>query len=125
LQQCGISKLGGETGETLTLRAAAPTGNGVAESVVLSLDAVCAGDQGGVCTELMEIMAVLRRPGSAGNCYRRPGQAGVLAAGERGAVASVVDGDLARLAERSLPYGRRHLQAACATSAHGSLIIYR
>jgi len=90
--------------EYLTRDAGQPYPLGVAEAVLLSLDAVRAGDPGGVCTGVMEVMAVLSAAGVRRELLQEAGQAGVLAGGgHQAAVAgSVVDGALARLAERSL-----------------------
>jgi len=89
--------------EYLTRDAGQPYPHGVAEAVLLSLDAVRAGDQGGVCAGVLEMMAVLSAAGVRRDLLHEAGQAGVLAAGEPGAVAAVVvDAALARLAERSL-----------------------
>ena len=81
-----------------------PYPHGVAEAVLLSLDAVRAGDQGGVCAGVMEILAVLSAAGVSRELLHEAGQAGVLSGGEHRdvAAASVVDEALARLAERSL-----------------------
>ncbi len=87
----------------LTREEGQPYPRGVAEAVLLSLDAVRAGDQDGVCAGVMEMMAVLSVAGVRRGLLHEAGQAGVLAAGEPGTVgAGVVDGALARLAERSL-----------------------
>ena len=76
---------------------------GVAEAVLLSLDAVWAVDQGGVCTSVMEIMAVLSGAGVRRELLHAAGQAGVLAGGRRARVAAdLVDRALAWLVERSL-----------------------
>ena len=47
----------------LTREAGQPYPHGVAEAVLLSLDAVQAGDQGGVCAGMLELMAVLSAAG--------------------------------------------------------------
>ena len=89
--------------EYLTRDAGQPYPHGVAEAVVLSLDAVRAGDQAGVCAGVMELMAVLSAAGVRRELLHEAGQAGALAAGGPGAVAAgVVDAALARLAEASL-----------------------
>jgi tetratricopeptide (TPR) repeat protein len=77
---------------------------GVAEAVLLSLDAVWAVDQGGVCTSVMEVMAVLSEAGVRRELLHAAGQAGVLAgSGRRAKVAAdLVDRALAWLVERSL-----------------------
>ncbi len=80
-----------------------PYPHGVAEAVLLSLDAVRAGDQGGVCAGVIEMMSVLSAAGVRRDLLHQAGQAGVLSDGEGGTVAAgVVDGALARLAEASL-----------------------
>jgi len=90
--------------EYLTRDAGQPYPHGVAEAVLLSLDAVRAGDPGGVCAGVMAVMAVLSAAGVRRELLHEAGQAGVLPGGEGGAVlaAGVVDGALARLAEASL-----------------------
>ena len=90
-------------GEYLTRAAGQPYPHGVAEAVLLSLDAVRAGDQGGVCAGVMELMAVLSAAGVRRDLLHEAGQAGVLpGGGDETVAAGVVDGALARLAERSL-----------------------
>ena len=53
---------------------------GVAQAVLLSLQAVRAADRTGVCTRVMEIMAVLSAAGVRRELLHAAGQAGVLAA---------------------------------------------
>jgi len=81
-----------------------PYPHGVAEAVLLSLHAVRAGDQAGVCTGVMEMMAVLSAAGVRREVLHAAGQAGVLARRRRrsGVGADLVDRALAQLAERSL-----------------------
>ena len=89
----------------LTRDAGQPYPHGVAEAVLLSVDAVRAGAQGGACAGVLEMMAVLSAAGVRRELLQEAGRAGVLAGGgEPGAVAAagVVDGALARLAEASL-----------------------
>jgi tetratricopeptide (TPR) repeat protein len=88
----------------LTREAGQPYPHGVAGAIMLSLDSVRAGDGAGVGTGLMEITAVLSAGGVRRELLHDAGRAGVLAAGGGRAVvpADVVDGALARLAERSL-----------------------
>jgi len=90
----------------LTREAGQPYPHGVAEAVLLSLDAVRAGDPAGVCTGVLELMAVLSAAGVRRDLLYDAGQAGLLDGGEPGAGAGVgagvVDGALARLAEASL-----------------------
>jgi tetratricopeptide (TPR) repeat protein len=90
--------------EYLTRDAGQPYPYGVAQAVLLSLDAVRAGVQGGVCAGVMEMMAVLSAGGVRRELLHEAGQAGVLSGGEhRVAVAAgVVDGALGQLAEASL-----------------------
>ena len=68
--------------EYLTREAGQPYPHGVAEAVLLSLDAVRAGDQGGVCAGVMEMMAVLSAAGVRRELLQEAGQAGVLPGGE-------------------------------------------
>ncbi len=90
--------------EYLTRDEGQPYPHGLAEAVVLSLEAVRAGDRSGVCAGVMEMMAVLSVAGVRRELLQQAGQAGVLSGGEQRAAvaASVVDGALAWLAERSL-----------------------
>ena len=80
-----------------------PYPHGVAEAVLLSLDAVRAHDQSGVCVRVVEIMAVLSAAGVRRELMHAAGQAGTLA-NRPGTVMSavVVDEALGRLAEWSL-----------------------
>jgi len=75
---------------------------GVAQAVLLSLEAVRAADQTGVCSRVMEIMAVLSAAGVRRELLHVAGQAGVLASGRRRAPASLVDRVLEWLSDRSL-----------------------
>ena len=72
--------------------------------MLLSLDAVRAGDQAGRVRGVMEIMSVLSAAGVRRDLLHDAGQAGVLASGGHRARGSgdVVDEALGRLAERSL-----------------------
>jgi len=81
-----------------------PYPHGVAEAVLLSLDAAWAGDQGGVCTGIMEIMAVLSGAGVSRDLLYAAGREGALARHRRRSRVSAesVDQALMRLAERSL-----------------------
>jgi hypothetical protein len=74
----------------------------VAESVLLSLDAVQVSDQTGVSSRMMAIMAVLSAAGVRRELLHATGQAGALADGGRRVPAVAVDRALAGLAERSL-----------------------
>ena len=77
---------------------------GVAEALLLSLEAVQTADQSGVCTHVMEIIAVLPGSGVRREVLHAAGQAGVLAKRRHGSrvSAELVDQALARLVERSL-----------------------
>jgi tetratricopeptide (TPR) repeat protein len=87
----------------LTRDAGQPYPHGVAEAVLLSLDAVRPGDQGVVCVRVIELMAVLSAAGVRRELLHEAGRPGVPTGGEPGAVAAgVVDGALGRLAEASL-----------------------
>jgi hypothetical protein len=90
--------------EYLTREPGQPYPHGVAEAVLLSLEAVRAGDQGGVCERVLELMAVLSAAGVRRELLHDAGQAGVLAGGTQDTEVSagVLDGALAQLAERSL-----------------------
>ena len=61
-----------------------PYPHGVAEAVLLSLEAVGAADRSGVCARVMEIMAVLSAAGVRRELLHAAGQAGVLASGGPG-----------------------------------------
>jgi tetratricopeptide (TPR) repeat protein len=89
--------------EYLTRELGQPS-HGVAEAVLLSLEAVRAGDQAGVCSGLMDIMAVLSADGVRRALLHDFGQAGVLVRGAQGTEVSaeVLDDALAQLEERSL-----------------------
>ena len=75
---------------------------GVAEAVLLSLEAAWAADPLGVCTAVMEVMAVLSPAAVRRDLLRAAGQAGTLLGGGRRVAASMVDQALERLNERSL-----------------------
>ena len=79
-----------------------PYPHGVAEAVLLSLDAVRAGDPGGVCAGVLEVMSVLAAAGVRRDLLHAAGQVGVLPGGVGTVAAGVLDGALARLAEASL-----------------------
>jgi tetratricopeptide (TPR) repeat protein len=81
-----------------------PYPHGVAEAVLLSLEKVRAGDQGPMCAEVMEVMAVLSAAGVRRDLLHAAGQAGTHASGmhRAGVGADLVDRALERLAERSL-----------------------
>ena len=75
---------------------------GVAEAVLLSLEAAGDADPLGVCTGVMEVMAVLSPTAVRCDLLRAAGQAGTLLGGGRRVAASLVDQALKRLTERSL-----------------------
>jgi tetratricopeptide (TPR) repeat protein len=75
---------------------------GVAEAVLLSLEAARAADPVGVSTAVMEVMAVLAPAAARRDLLRAAGQAGTLLGGGRRVAASMVDQALERLNERSL-----------------------
>jgi tetratricopeptide (TPR) repeat protein len=83
-----------------------PYPHGVAEAVLLSLDAVAVGDQGGVRTRVMEMLSVLSGGGVRRELLYAAGRAGLLARRRRRrrprVSAELVDRALERLAERSL-----------------------
>ena len=79
-----------------------PYSHGVAESVLLSLDTVRAGDQAGVGAGVMQIMAVLSGAGVRRDLLHAAGQAGVLASGGHRVGAAAVDRALDQLADWSL-----------------------
>ena len=70
--------------------------------MLLSLEAARAADPVGVCTAVMEIMAVLSPAAVRRDLLRAAGQAGTLLGGGRRVAAAMVDQALARLNERSL-----------------------
>ena len=90
------------TGKCIAREAGQPYPRGVAEAVLLSLQAVRAADQSGACSRMLEIMTVLSATGIRRELLHAAGQAGVLAEGRRSVAAPVVDRALAQLAERSL-----------------------
>ncbi|MBV9447685.1 MAG: tetratricopeptide repeat protein [Streptosporangiaceae bacterium] len=81
-----------------------PCPRGVAEAVLLSLEAIRTADPSGMCTRVMEIMAVLPGGGVRREVLHAAGQAGVLAKRRHLSRmdAEMVDQALARLVERSL-----------------------
>ena len=87
--------------EYLTRQDGQPYPHGVAEAVLLSLQAVQAADRTGVCAGVMELMCVLSAAGVRRDLLQVAGQAGVLGGGT-GLGAAVVDEALGRLAEWSL-----------------------
>ena len=75
---------------------------GIARAVLLSLQAVRAADRTGICTRIMEIIAVLSPAGVRRELLYAAGQAGVLASGGRRVEAGLVDQVLEWLSDRSL-----------------------
>jgi tetratricopeptide (TPR) repeat protein len=80
-----------------------PYPHGVAEAVLMSLDAVRNSDQSGMCTRVMEIIAVLSAAGVRRELLHAARQAGALANRTEAVTSAVmVDEALGRLAEWSL-----------------------
>ena len=81
-----------------------PYPHGMAEAVLLSLEAVRSGDDGGTSSAVMELMAVLSSTGVRRDLLYAAGQAGVLSGRRRRSriVAPMVDRALARLTKHSL-----------------------
>ena len=79
-----------------------PSSPGVAEAVMLSLEAASAADPLSVCTGVMELMAMLSPAAVRRDLLRAAGQAGTLLGGGRRVAAPLVDQALERLNERSL-----------------------
>jgi tetratricopeptide (TPR) repeat protein len=89
--------------EHLTRRQGQPYPPGVPGSVLLNLDAVRTGDEGGVCARVMEIMAVLSAAGVRRELLHAAGKAGETADGSAaGMAADALDRALTLLAEQSL-----------------------
>jgi tetratricopeptide (TPR) repeat protein len=79
-----------------------PYSRGVAGAMLLSLDTVRAGDQAGICTGVMEMMAVLSGAGVRRDLLHAAGQAGVLTSGRHRVAAALLDRALEQLADWSL-----------------------
>ena len=79
-----------------------PYPHGVARAVPLSLAAIRAADKTGMCTRVIEIMAVLSAAGVRRELLHVVGRAGVLASGGRRVEAAPVDRVLEWLSDRSL-----------------------
>ena len=79
-----------------------PYPHGVARAVPLSLAAIRAADKTGMCTRVIEIMAVLSAAGVRRELLHLVGRAGVLASGGRRVEAALVDRVLEWLSDRSL-----------------------
>jgi hypothetical protein len=88
--------------EPLRREVGLPSVPGIAQAVLLSLEAVRAADQTGTCTRVIEILSVLSAAGVRRDLLHAAGQAGALATGGHRVAAALVDEALARLAERSL-----------------------
>jgi tetratricopeptide (TPR) repeat protein len=88
--------------EHLTREEGQPYPREVAAAILLSLDRARAGDQLGVRTGVMDVMAVLSDAGVRRDLLHAAGQAGVLASKKQEVSASLVDEALAKLAEWSL-----------------------
>jgi tetratricopeptide (TPR) repeat protein len=86
--------------EYLTRQDGQPYPHGVAEAVLLSLQAVQAGDQTGACDGVLELMCVLSAAGVRRDLLHAAGQVGML--GGTGMIATAVDEALGRLADWSL-----------------------
>ncbi len=79
-----------------------PSSHGIADAVLLSLEAIRSADKTGLCTQVMETMAVLSTAGVRRELLLAPGQRGELIIGKHRVTAARVDRALAQLAERSL-----------------------
>ena len=79
-----------------------PYPHGVARAVLLSLAAIRAADKTGMCTRVIEIMAVLSAAGVRRELLHVAGRAGVLASGGHRVEAALVDRVLEWLSDRSL-----------------------
>jgi tetratricopeptide (TPR) repeat protein len=90
------------TAEYLRRGPGQPYPHGVAEAVLLSLDAVRADDAVGVCAGVLEVLSVLSPAGVRRDLLHAAGQAGVLASGGEPLSGVVVDEALGWLAEWSL-----------------------
>ena len=79
-----------------------PYPHGVSRAVPLSLAAIRAADKTGMCTRVIEIMAVLSAAGVRRELLHVVGRAGVLASGGHRVEAALVDQVLEWLSDRSL-----------------------
>lgn len=86
--------------EYLTREPGQPYPHGVAETVLLSLQATVADDHGGLCATIMELMSVLSAAGVRRDLMYGAAEAGLL--GSAGAAPQTVDNALGKLAERSM-----------------------
>jgi tetratricopeptide (TPR) repeat protein len=79
-----------------------PYPQGVVRAVLLSLAAIRAADKTGMCTRVIEIMAVLSAAGVRRELLHVAGRAGVLASGGHRVEAALVDRALEWLSDRSM-----------------------
>jgi tetratricopeptide (TPR) repeat protein len=79
-----------------------PYPDGVAEAVLLSVDAVAAADQTGLCREVLEVVSLLSAAGVSRTLLYAAGQAGVFPASGPDGAAGLVDEALGQLADASL-----------------------
>ena len=79
-----------------------PSSPVVAEALLLSLEAASAADPLGVCTRVMELIAMLSPAAVRRDLLRAAGQAGTLLGAGRRVAAPMVDQALERLSDRSL-----------------------
>ena len=79
-----------------------PYSHDVVRAVLLSLTAIREADQTGICTRVMQIMAVLSAAGVRRELLHVAGRAGVLASGGRRVEAAAVDRVLEWLSDRSM-----------------------
>ena len=89
-------------GTYLTRMPGQPYPHGVAEAVLLSLEAVRAGDRAGVCGGALDVLSVLSAAGVRRDLLHAAGQAGALAGQGTMLASERVDEALGRLAEWSL-----------------------
>ena len=89
-------------GEYLTRGPGQPYDHGVAEAVLLSLQAVRANDQSGSCGRVLELLSVLSTAGVRRDLLHAAGEVGALAGDGDWLAAGAVDEALGRLAEWSL-----------------------
>jgi len=82
-----------------------PSSHGIADAVLLSLEAIRTADKTGLCTQVMETMAMLSPAGARRELLLAPGQRDELIIGKHRVTAALVDRALAQLAERSLLTG--------------------
>jgi Tetratricopeptide repeat len=100
-----LAKLRAPTGDYLVRGedgAKKPSPPGVAEAVLLSLEAAFAADRLGVCTGVMQLMAMLSPAAVRRDLLLAAGQQGTLLGGGRRVAAPMVDRALEQLNERSL-----------------------